>query len=239
MDERKISLCIPTWNRVDMLIESFSNVLDDERISDIFISDDASDIEIFNQVKSIIDALNQTYNNKITLCRNLTNQDCFINKHHAILGGKQEFCIILDSDNVIGKDYLDAIYKIPEWDKHTSYMPVFAAPTFIYEEFSGLTISKENVAKYMDKRFFSTMLNCFNFFINREEYLKVFKIEVNPHTADSLFFNYCWFEAGNKMYVTPELIYQHRIHSGSHYQTFNHLTGNFYNEIEQKIKAMK
>jgi len=222
-----------------MLIESFSKVLDDPRIDDIFISDDASELPIFNQVKAIVDVLNQTHGNKIRLQRNLTNVDCYRNKYHSVLWAKNQWCILLDSDNQIDKDYLDRLYEIPEWDNDTSYMPVLAAPTFIYEEFSGLTISKENVASYMDKRFFSTMLNCFNFFINRDEYIRIWDGSVTPNTADSLYFNYCWFNAGNKMYVVPDLIYQHAIHSGSHYQLNNHKTGEFYNDIEQKIKELK
>jgi glycosyltransferase involved in cell wall biosynthesis len=39
---RTISICIPTYNRVEMLFESFAKVIDNDNISEIVIVDDAS-----------------------------------------------------------------------------------------------------------------------------------------------------------------------------------------------------
>ena len=79
VDERRISICIPTFQRVDMTLDSFKEVYDDERVSEIIIVDDASDISVFEELKSICDVLP-----KVKLYRNLTNQDCYFNKATAI-----------------------------------------------------------------------------------------------------------------------------------------------------------
>lgn len=212
-----------------MTIEAFYDVYEDERISEIIIVDDASDFGIYEDLRSMCDALP-----KVKLYRNVTNQDCYRNKMTAVSFATNEWVCLWDSDNVFGKDYIDKLFEL-EWNANTSYMPSFAAPTFDYSAFSGVTITRGNVASYMGLPMFDTMLNCMNFFINRPEYLRVFDGSINPHTADSLYFNYCWFNAGNCMYVTPGLKYGHTIHSGSHYIQNNHKTGNLYEEIIQKL----
>lgn len=216
-----------------MTIESFYDVYNDERVSEIVIVDDASDLDIYEDLKSMCDALP-----KVKLYRNLTNQDCYRNKMTAISYATNEWCILLDSDNKIDKSYLDRLFEIEEWDANTSYMPSFAAPTFNYQEYSGLTISRKNVASYMGKPLFDTMLNCMNLFINKSAYLRVWQDVENPHTADSIFFNYCWFLMGNKMFVVPSLKYEHKIHEQSHYILNNYKTGNLYKEVEDKLKSM-
>lgn len=232
-DERRISLCIPTWNRLELLIDSFINVLYDERISEIVIVDDASDIEIYNQIEKFCDGIP-----KIKLFRNEVNLDCYRNKREAISKATNEWCILFDSDNIIKTDYIDRLYGIEKWQHKTSYMPSLAFPTFSYKNYSGHYIYPDTVASYLGKPLFDTMLNCMNFFINKDEYLKVWDGNVNPHTADSIYFNYCWFNYGNRMHVVPNLSYYHRIHDGSHYRLNNHLTSGFYETTIEKLRSL-
>lgn len=239
MEDRKISLCLTNYNRVDLLFESFAQVIDDERISEIVISDDCSDLTIYQQVKGTVSALNALYGDKIRLFRNINNRDCYENKMIAISLASNEFCIIFDSDNTLDKSYLDRIYEIPQWDNHTAYMPCFAQPLFNYQAYEGITLTKENIAEYIDKPMVSTCCNCMNYFVNREQYLKSWQKDITPHTADSLLQNYNWLKDGNKIFIVPNLFYTHLVHDGSHYKNNVHLTGNLYQEIEEKIKQLK
>ena len=91
----------------------------------------------------------------------------------------------------------------------------------------------------MGQKSFDTMLNAMNFFVNRAEYLRIFDTtKEEPWTADSIYFNYLWLKAGNKIYVTPGMQYDHLVHDGSHYKNNVHKTGNFYNEVVQKLKEL-
>lgn len=234
VDNRKISICIPTWGRVQMTIESFYDVYNSDKVSEIIIVDDTSDIEIYEDLKLMCDALP-----KVKLYRNLTNQDCYRNKMTSVSFATNEWVVLLDSDNKIDQSYLDIIFDL-HWERNCSYMPSFAAPSFNYNQFAGNIITKENVSQLIGKPLFDTMLNCMNFFINRDEYLRVWQDVENPKTADSIFFNYCWFNAGNEMYVVPNLSYQHLIHSGSHYVNNNHLTPDgLYESILNNLRQMK
>lgn len=240
MTDRKIGIAIPTWNRVDLLIESFSKVLSDNRVEQINICDDASDLDIFKQIKSITDVLNSTHNHKITLSRNLTNQDCFRNKMHSVFGVSAGWVILLDSDNIIDTDYLDVLYQIEYWDSHTIYTPCFAEPNFDFRQYSGITISKENVSDYIDKPMFETALNAANYFIHKDTWLSVWDDSVNPITSDSIYVCLKWLEAGNKIKFVDGLRYFHRVHSGSHYQNnVSKTLPGFHESILNKLRNLR
>jgi glycosyltransferase involved in cell wall biosynthesis len=114
LEQRKISIAIPTWNRSEMTVQSFYEVYDDDRVSEIVIVDDASDMKIYEELKAMTDSLS-----KVTLYRNLQNRDCYENKYTAVSYATNDWVILLDSDNKIDKSYLDIIFGL-EWDKNTS-----------------------------------------------------------------------------------------------------------------------
>lgn len=231
---RKISICIPTYERIDFLFKSFEGVYEDDRVSEIVIVDDASHMDIFEEIRE------RCFNlSKVKLYRNVQNRDCYENKYTALSYASNDWCILLDSDNMISKQYIDKLFEIDKWENDTAYMPSFAAPLFDYKSFAGTTYSKENVSDYIRLHMFDTMLNCMNYFVNRNEYIRIWQPDINPHTADSILQNYNWFAAGNKMYVVPGLEYYHRVHEGSHYRQNVHKTGNLYNEILEKFKSLK
>lgn len=240
MNNKKISLCLTNYNRVDLLLQSFAQVIDDDRISEIVISDDCSEIEIYNQVKGIVNALNPIHNNKIKLYRNDFNIDCYKNKHRAISLSSNEWCIIFDSDNILNKSYIDRVFEISEWQSETVYCPTWAQPTFDYRAFEGLLIDKSNVAMYADAPIFLTALNTMNCFVNKNSFLSIWKDDIEPVTCDSIFVNYNWLLNGFKIFFVDNLYYEHLIHSGSHYRLNVSRTPNgMADEIEQKIKALK
>lgn len=233
-EQRTISICIPSYNRVEMTLESFSKVYDDERISEIVIVDDASDWGIFTELKNEVEKYP-----KVKLYRNLTNQDCFRNKMTSVAYATNDWCVLLDSDNVIGIDYLDKIFAIEKWDSETIYTPDFAEPNFNFTAFSGMAFIKENIAEFIDKPMFETMLNAANYFINKSEWLRVWDGSVDPVTSDSIYTVYNWLLAGNVIEVVDGLRYSHRVHSGSHYQNNKDRTPQgFHEDILQKIKEL-
>jgi len=228
-----ISLCLTTYNRYELLLESFNDVLKDPRIGEVVIVDDMSDEDIYNDLKNAV-----KWMPKVNLFRNQTNKDCYLNKREAISRAANDYVIILDSDNHIDVNFLDRIYA-ENWETGLILAPSWAKPTFDYRAFNGLVITKENVVSHMKEKMFSTALNTFNFFINKNEYLKCFDATVDPVTADSIYFNYCWLKAGNRIKIVEGMEYNHLVHVGSHYQLNNHRTGNFYDLVEKNIMNLK
>lgn len=242
-----ISICIPTYNRTDLLFESYSKVIDDPRVSEIVIVDDCSTDQVWVKMCNTI-----RNHPKIKLYRNEKNLDCYRNKREAVSKATNEWVIILDSDNIIDINYIDKIFApkqipisghmIPEnhFTFDTIYQPSFAKPHFNFKKYEGMLIMKDNVSKYVNDPTFTTMLNAFNLFVNRDEYLRVWDGNVDPVTSDSIYFNYKWLEAGNSIYVVPGMEYEHRVHEGSHYKNNVRRTPKgFHESVIQKLKQLK
>ena len=51
------TIAITTYNRLDLVIDSFSSVLDNELIDEIVIVDDCSEDTLFNNLKNKLDEL--------------------------------------------------------------------------------------------------------------------------------------------------------------------------------------
>lgn len=239
MSDRQVSICIPTFNRVELLFNSFERVKDNDNVSEIVIVDDVSREDIYER---IVERAKE--NPKIKLFRNKENLDCYKNKYEAIAHATGRWCCLWDSDNEFSFDYLYHLFQMLEWCDDTAYLPSFAAPHFDYRKYEGLTITSDNVAKYMDDPTFSCMLNTHNHFVNKRFYMKCWDESTNPHTSDSIYMNYLWLKNGGKLYVVPGLTYQHRVdnHEGEeagHYNTNQHKTGDFHQWVERKLRELK
>jgi glycosyltransferase involved in cell wall biosynthesis len=235
--QMNISLCITTYNRTELLFESFEQVINDPRVSEIVIVDDHSPIGLFTDISYKLQD-----NDKVKLFRNDVNLDCYRNKREAVSKATNEWVIIFDSDNIMTRQYIDRIENlfIGGLNAKTVYQPSFAEPHFNFTKYEGTLVDKSNVGKYLVDATFGTMLNAMNYFVNRDEYLRVWDGSVDPVTSDSIYQNLNWFKGGNNMYVVPGLTYSHRVHDGSHYQNNHKRTPRgFHQEVEQQLKALK
>lgn len=235
-DRIQISVCLTTFNRTQLLYEAIENVKDDARISEIVVVDDHSNYETIDQL--------ETYFNTIPKVRFFVNEynlDCYRNKREAVSKAKSEWVLIWDSDNKFPVQYLDRIESLIQagLNPKTVYQPEFAKPHFDFTQFSGMNVTRSNVASRMLVPQFETMLNAFNYFVNRDEFLRVWQ-DGEPVTSDSIFHNYNWLNAGNSIYVVEGLQYEHRVHEGSHYQNnIRRTPEGFHESIVNKLKQMR
>lgn len=201
------TLAITHYNRAILLMQSFSQVLSDPRIDEILILDDCSDEQNWNLVK----LLEQS---KVRVIRQAENRGMAQNKRDAIAYAKNEWVIILDSDNIISPAYLDAIPK--RLKSNTIYCPEFAEPNFDYRSCSGLTFS----AHYKPNLNSATESCCFNtcnYLVHRDSYIEVWEANPEVRGVDTLWFAYLWMKAGNMFYIVPKMRYFHLVHDGSEY----------------------
>lgn len=232
IDTRKVGIALTTYNRFELTIASFANVLDDPRVEEIAITDDCSTDDSFEKLQWLFHG-----SDKVKLFQNEVNLNCYAAKYSAMDNATSAWCVLLDSDNVITSGYLDALYAQPDWAQNTIYQPVFAKPAFRFTDWSGLVITRNNVARYTDTHLM-TSLNAMNFFINREEYLKVWDGTVDPGSSDSIFFSFTWLCAGNSIYMCPDLQYDHLV-GGGHYDENSHKYREFHKDLMQKIRELK
>lgn len=233
---KTISLCITTYNRDKMLMESFEQVIDDPRISEIVITDDQSPDHIWRSIERKC-----AYIPKIRLYRNEENLGCYKNKKHVISKAFNEYVIIFDSDNIMTKSYIDKIYE-QAWNPDTILAPDYVV-SFDYRHFSGQTITKNNVRKFAIQPRFDCLINTMNYFVHKNNYLKVWDGSVEPWTADTILQNRNWLNSGRSIHVVYGLEYDHRINhqieEKSHYITHVRKTGNLFNQLMKEFHGIQ
>lgn len=209
----KLSLAITTYNRYEMTIESFAQVIDDPRIDDIVILDDSSTDGSYEKLR---DHLKD--NSKVRVIKQAQNRGMSLNKRDAIALAKNEWVIIFDSDNIISSDYLNAFYEQIKRDgrilKNCIYMPDFAKPQFDYRKFAGMTYGAMLLPPVHDDMC-NCLMNTCNYIVNRDAYQKVYQYNPDHICSDTVWFNYNWLKEGNAFYVVPGMEYFHRVHDGS------------------------
>ena len=234
-DSRKISICLTHFNRSDMIERAIEKVIDDPRVSEIVIIDDNSDDA---HKTALLDFTSNHVKIGLSTYINDKNLGCYRNKQKAVSFAKNECCCIWDSDNIFDKSYLDRLYMYGLWDKNTIYAPSKANP-FDYTHFEGRILTKQNISRFVGQKRFDAMMNTMNYFVNRDEYLRVWDKEAKPYAIDSIYQNLQWIAAGNKFFVVPGLHYEHTVHTGSLYMAEGHLTQDLHKVILNKFKQMR
>jgi glycosyltransferase involved in cell wall biosynthesis len=227
-----ISLCITTYNRYEMLMESFAQVLNDDRISEIVIVDDCSVIEYYDKIAAATVDMP-----KVKLFRNKKNLGMSLNKRRAIELAKEDWCILFDSDNVIGVDYLNALPEYGWLLDWRIYCPGFARPQFDYRGI-GFLLNRINTVKHINTPSVEMCLNTCNFLVNRAEYLKVYEHNPEMKGTDTIWFNYLWLKAGNDMIVMSDCEYFHRVHDGSGFMADVQYNMKKAKEVKELIKQL-
>lgn len=204
------TFAITHYNRFDLLMKSFPSLINDERVNDILIMDDASTDGSLEKILKEFEG-----NNKVRIIRNVTNQGMSRNKSIAVGYSYNPFVILFDSDNIIETKYLDAIDKIKIFQSDTIYSPARAWPVFNYDELAGKTIDRGNVKKFMDFPQFGAMINTCNYVCHRDFYLKNYNYNPEIKGTDTAWHFYNHLKNGGKFHIVPDLEYFHLVHKDS------------------------
>jgi glycosyltransferase involved in cell wall biosynthesis len=191
-----------------MLKQAFEKVLDDPRIAEVVISDDASDDETVRWIK------NNIHHPKVKVFWHSENVGMSRNKAESIRLASNDWCILLDSDNIIDSSYIDAIFQCV-WNPEVILCPNFDRPNFDFTEFTSLKFDRKTVKRYIKKGRFEILLNTCNYFVHRDQYLEVYQYNPAMKGTDTIWFNYNWLKRGKSFYVVPGMQYEHRVHDGS------------------------
>lgn len=235
-----ISLCITSFNRSDLTIESFSKVYNHPLISEIVIVDDASLENHWQDLRALVHQ--HPVWDKIRLFRNKENLGMSRNKAHAVNKATNKWVILFDSDNILYPEYMDAINNLVKLNCLNASIishPIFAEPDYDFSLIGEDYIDEKNAKDFLHIKEFRIFLNCCNFLVNRNEYLKVYRYNPDIKESDSIWFNYLWLRAGNMFSFEKGMRYYHRRHEGSGWLNGDHS----YNlkkaeEIQEKIKYL-
>lgn len=220
---RTISVVIPHYNNVKFMKETLEYIVNDNRVSEIIICDDCS-IE-FDDLHALITEFN---NNKIILFKNDVNLGCYHNKLHTVSKCTNDWCILLDSDNIINRDYIDILFNIDNWDNNLIYAPMWAktfpdkpSENLNYSEYSNMLVDSKNYIQLFQQTKFQCLINTCNYFLPTYNFLKAmnkYKYERKIiDSLDSAVLFTDWLCDNHNVIVVENLTYSHRLHSNSNY----------------------
>lgn len=238
------SLCIPTMDRFDDFLSKYLiKYIDNEYINEIIITDENG-----NDIDKIINAI--PHNGKLKLFKNHTRFGPFLNKINACKNAKNEWIVLIDSDNFADKEYFitakNYIEHVIGEQKNIILAPSKAKPNFDYSHLSGLifkngTFKVNRIFEMQHKRPHHTgsnvLMNTGNYVINKNliDNLNLESEKNNIHKSsacDVVYFNTLLFEQLDlNMHVVPNLEYNHVVHNGSIYTQTCNFFGDFNNEI--------
>jgi len=221
-----ISVAIPFYNNSRFMKETLEYIVTDPRITEIVITDDKSSIEEIKNLEEMIKDYSQ-----IKLFKNNKNLGVFFNKLEAVNKCTNDWMILCDSDNIIGKEYVDAIYLQKEWDRTFVYAPNWAitfpgnpSTMLNYKWLDNQVIDYKRALQLKSDNRFLCFINTCNFFCNKK-LLKFMdrKSFYRPEMSciDSFYINKCWLKGKNKIKVVKGMQYKHRLHPRSNYMTTN------------------
>ena len=208
----KISLVITNYNRTDLLFKSYKKVLSDDRISEILIVDDCSDVSSFTIVENEVSIFK-----KIRLIRNIENKGMQLNKAFAISQARNEWVIIFDSDNEIDTTYLDAFFKITDMKENCIYMPEKALPKYDFSKHSGRYLNVSYIADNISDGALNVCMNTCNYIVNKSFYSKSFIENKNVRGVDTVYHALNHLKSGGIFYIVPGMTYEHLTHDGSEF----------------------
>jgi len=234
------SLCIPTLDRFDNFLSRYLvQYLENEYINEIIITDEnGNDIEKINKAFP--------NNSKLILIKNESRLGPFLNKMKACSFAKNEWIVLMDSDNFAHKDYFVLAKKYIEnlmvnADVNLQNIilaPSKARPNFDFSHLSGFVYKKGDFVKniHLDNETLqqhnsptSTLMNTGNYVINKflidnlNLTTEMDNIQYSS-ACDVIYFNTLLFEQFDvNMHVVADMEYDHVVHDGSIYIQTNHL----------------
>lgn len=215
-----LTFAVTTYNRYEMLIESFAGIIEHPSIDEVLIMDDCSEDTYWNKIKEL-----PKFHPKIKVVRQLQNRGMSVNKKDAVFHSKNEWVILADSDNVFRMDYLEAIDGQMKRDNiemqaelshptYPLYLPSFAKPEFDYRKYNSHTWGGVKMPPIKDNTC-NMALNTCNYVVHRESYLEVWEENKEIGASDTIWFSYLWLKSGRLMSVVKDMHYYHRVHSES------------------------
>lgn len=245
------SLCIPTLDRFDNFLSRYLiDYLDNEYINEIIVTDENG-----NDIEKIKKQFND--NAKLVLIKNETRLGPLLNKLKACSFARNEWIVLMDSDNFAHKEYfLKASLYIKNNlgnSKNVILAPSKAMPNFDYSHLSGFVYKKGDFEKNNQREHHlikghnsgsGTLMNTGNYVLNKflidNLNLKNEKDNICKSSAcDVIYLNTLFFEQSDaNMHIIPDLVYDHVVHSGSIYtQTCGHHR-DFNNSVYQRYNNL-
>jgi hypothetical protein len=224
-NKRYISVAIPHYNNSSYICDAINPLINDYRINEIIICDDNSND--INELEKLILNYNTS---KIKLFKNQQNLGCYHNKINTVSKCTNDWCILLDSDNIYDNNSINAIYNINIWNENTIYTPSRAitfpgtpSEMLNYTKYNNKYILKSIYINNFNDNNFQCLINTCNYFLPVKKFIECMnniqytykREEIDCLDSAVLFTD--WLSNDNMFFVIEKLNYKHRLHEKSNY----------------------
>lgn len=216
-DDRPISVAIAHYNRGRLAYRPLCYLLNNSFVDEVVFFDDGSSVEELSLLRNFVEGLGLPGKIRIEFRRE--NLGAQATKLDAVAACRNEWVLILDSDNTAFRSYLSRLGSLVNCDPNTIYCSPFAFPYFSFRPFAGRVLSFEECCALTRggelRRVF--IINDGNYLVHRETYLQ----RIGPLTgmgsdvADVMVANYKWLSDGGRLQVLNRGAYHHRIDASS------------------------
>jgi glycosyltransferase involved in cell wall biosynthesis len=216
LSKLKISVAIPNYNRGHQIHRALNNIINSTIVDEIVILDDCSEEKNYNQLVSFINTLSV---DKIRVYRNEKNCKALVAKRKSVELCKNDWVLVLDSDNTAFISYLKSISKIKHLEDNTIYCPSTAFPHYSFRKIGFKPIDFDRACELATEGTLSKVyfFNDGNYLVPRIKYLEISTVIGNPEndSADVMLLNYFWVSNGGKLQILENTSYMHRIENTS------------------------
>jgi hypothetical protein len=207
----EVTIAIPTWKRRGFLMKSLPLYLQLPRVGEIVICDETGEDHAW--LRNLIP------DERIRWFVNEERLGVFRNKIQCVEKSRTGMVALIDSDNVIGKEYLDAFFEHydPSRDD-TCYLPTGHK--------DGLDMSQFCDFPVVDRRNWNDLFNvdAWNFFLNDGNLVvprRIVEAFAGDRTetlgTDAIYTLKRLVESGFRLKPVPGMIYEHAVHDGSYW----------------------
>lgn len=215
--EDAISVAIAHYNRGRLAHRPLCNLLNNPLVGEVVFFDDGSAPEELDWLKDFVGSLGLTEKIRIE-CRE-RNLGAQATKLDAVAACRNEWVLVLDSDNTAFANYLRELGKIPHRDPETIYCSPFAFPYFSFQSLAGRRLDFDACTQLtiegVLRRVF--IINDGNYLVHRSNYIeRLGRLKtVRSDAADVIMANYLWLSTGGNLQVLERGCYHHRVEDSS------------------------
>lgn len=235
------SLCITTMNRYNFLSKNLPNYIQNNLIEEIIIQDEnGKDVDKIK--KSGLDLT------KIKLYQNKKKLGPFLNKIEVCKKAKNDWIVLMDSDNYANADYFKVAKDYIEKQNNELIIlaPSWAKPNFDYRKLENMIYRKGNFREYRQtKKINECCMNTGNYVLNKKIFSlinleKETKNISKSSACDVIYFNTLCFEQTNvEMHIVKDLHYNHVVHNDSIYLKTCNIFKDFNKIVYQRFRKLE
>ena len=212
-----LTIAIPTMRRWSFLKDSIPAYLARPEVAEVIVCDETGED---------YDALYKAFGDhkKLRLYKNERRLGIYENKKKCLSLANTDWLALLDSDNIFGDDWFEALAYMDFSDKKR----IFASADFKSvnvkthdttrhcQKFRGLVLDRSTWNETLTEANWNFLLNDGNWIVPRSviETLPDVRSET-LQAADAIFMARCFVKGGYCIYYVPGLEYTHLVHPGS------------------------